>query len=133
MPDRTYAYRVYAVGNDTESDYSNSDVATTRTFTEAVPNTPITPGPAEAMLAAVNSVRAAAGWSPLTWNSILAPNDPLATPNSLVIARHVMSCRARMNEALQALGSRTVLYSNPDLRGAVIAAADINDVLAQAK
>ena len=130
---RTYAYRLYAVGNDAESDYSNADVATTRTFTEAVPNTPVTSAPADSMLAAVNSVRAAAGWSALTWNNILAPNDALPQPSSPALARHVMSCRARMNEALQALGSRTVVYTTPDLRGAFIAAADLNDVLAQAK
>jgi hypothetical protein len=132
---KTYAYRVYAIGSGsgTTSAYSNSDVATTRSFTAAVPLAQITSAPTNDMLAAVNSVRAAAGWSALAWSNILAPNDPLPAPGTIILARHVLSCRARMNEALQALGVPVASYATPDLTGVAPAAAHINEVQQRAQ
>jgi hypothetical protein len=121
---RTYAYHVTS-NNGGSTDY---DVATTMTFTQAVSGQVITAAPANDMLNAVNKVRGAAGWPALTWSNILAAGDPLPAPGSVILARHIMSCRARMNEALQTLGVRIPPYANADLVGDVVYAADINEV-----
>jgi hypothetical protein len=126
---RTYAYHVTS-NNGGSTDY---DVATTMSFTPAVSGQMITATPVNDMLNAVNKVRGAAGWPALAWSNVLAATDPLPAPGSLVLARHVMSCRARMNEALQALGVRILPYANADLAGDTILAADINEVQQRAQ
>jgi len=132
---KTYAYRVTARASNSAStsDYSNSDVATTRTFTAAASGNTITATPTNDMLAAVNSVRAAAGWAPLTWANILSPTDPIPNPGNFILARHVLSCRARMNEALQALGVPVQSYVAPELIGITVTAANINEVQQRAQ
>jgi len=121
---RTYVYRVTATSGGT----TNYDVATTTTFIQAVSGTSVTSAPISSMLAAVNSVRAAAGWPSVTWSNILASADPLPDPGQRVTARHVMACRERMNEALQALGVSVQPYTHPDLLNLVLSASYVNEV-----
>jgi hypothetical protein len=121
---RTYVYRV----TSNNQGRTNYDVATTMTFTAAVAGQVVTPVAFDSMLAAVNKVREAAGWPAVTWSNILAANDPLPAPGQLITARQIMSCRARMNEALQALGIAVANYSNPDLVNLPIRAVNVNEV-----
>jgi YD repeat-containing protein len=129
----TYAYRVYAIGESSESEYSNADVVTTGAFTQAVSGSVIASGPSEGMRAAVNSVRAAAGWKALSWQEMLSATDPLPVPGSNVLARHIMACRARMHEALQALGVPITPYALQELAQAKITAEHINEVQRRAQ
>jgi hypothetical protein len=120
---RTYAYRV-KLGTS----YSNADVASTMTFAQAVAGQQIdTIGPND-MLLAVNKVRAAAGWPAVTWQTILSPSDPVVASGSTITARQILSCRARMNEARQALGAPAVGYTDQTLEYQSIKAAYINEV-----
>jgi hypothetical protein len=130
---KTYAYRAYAVRSGKTSDFSNTDVATTRSFLQAVVGQSITPASFDDMLAAVNSVRAAAGWTPVTWSNILSASDPLPQPSSSIIDRHVTSARSRMNEALSALGASLPVYAKKTVVGAPIEAADVNEVQQRAQ
>ncbi|HYK05343.1 MAG TPA: hypothetical protein VE974_26570 [Thermoanaerobaculia bacterium] len=120
---KTYAYRI-----GIESAYSNSDVATTKVFTNPVEQQPVSAAPIADMLDAVNKVRAAAGWPAVTWNNILASTDPLPDPGAVVAERHITSCRARMNEALQALGVIVTNYTDPDLKLAPVKALHIREI-----
>lgn len=133
VSNRTYAYRVYAVRSGEKSDYSNSDVATTRSFMQAVTGQAISAVPTNDMLAAVNSVRAAAGWPPVTWSNILAASDPIPATEVLVLDRHISAARWRMNEALSALGVPIREYTGKSLVGATIRAVDVNEVQQQAQ
>jgi YD repeat-containing protein len=121
---RTYVYRVTS-DNGGHTDY---DVATLAAFTAAAPLTTITPTPLNSMLAAVNSVRAAAGWPAVTWSNVLSASDPLPQPGQYITARQIMACRARMNEALQALGVVVRPYTDPDLGNLSIKALYINEI-----
>ena len=98
---RAYAYRVQAQASGNSSPYSNSDIAITMSFTQAVPDMPILAATNEGLLVAVNKVRAAVGWPALTWNGILTTSSPLPAPGEFIDSRHVTACRARMNEALR--------------------------------
>ncbi len=120
---KTYAYRI-GFG----SAFSNSDVATTKVFTNPVEQQAVSAAPIADMLDAVNKVRAAAGWPAVTWNNILASSDPLPDPGAAVAERHITSCRARMNEALQALGVIVTNYTDPDLRLAPVKALHIREI-----
>ena len=126
---RTYIYRVIA-NNGGKTNY---DVATTMSFTQANAGDPITPTPMNSMLDAVNKVREAAGWTAVTWSTILAGNDPLPLPGQVVTARQLIACRARMNEALQALGVSAGDYTDPDLFHLTIKASYINEVEVRAR
>ncbi len=129
----TYAYRVYAEANGSTSNYSNSDVATTRSFTAPIAGQAINATPSNDMLNAVNSVRAALGWPALTWDNILAANDPVPNPGQSVTARQIASCRSRMNEALQALGVPAQTYTDPDLSLTAIKALHVAEVQERAQ
>jgi hypothetical protein len=126
---RTYAYRAYAVRSNLKSNYSNSDVATTGSFTPAVSGQKVNVAAFSGMLAAVNSVRAAVGWTtPLTWANILASTDPVPEPLALVVERHITAARSRMNEALSALGVPLRDYTNRNLSGVRIGAVHVNEI-----
>jgi hypothetical protein len=134
-PNRTWAYRVQA-GNGTGAEwspYSNAAVATTRTFTPIPSQTGITAASVQPMLEAVNSVRAAVGWPAVGWADILSAKDPIPQPNRVVLAAHVLTCRARMNEALQALGVPAGGYDDPILQGRSVRAEHVNKVLERAQ
>lgn len=127
-PGRTYAYRLTANGA-----HSNTDVASTWTFVPvAVGGTVGAQAFADA-LGAVNKVREASGWPAVTWDNILSTTDPLPEPGATVLMRHITACRARMNEALQALGALVTAYADPDLTGVPMKAAHVNDIYARAQ
>jgi YD repeat-containing protein len=130
---RAYAYRVQALASGNASPYSNSDIAITMSFTQAVPDMPILAATNEGLLVAVNKVRAAVGWPALTWNDILTTSSPLPAPGEFIDSRHVTACRARMNEALQALAVPVTAYSDGDVTDRPIRAAHINELLQRAQ
>lgn len=131
---KTYAYRVYATdASGAKSKYSNSDVATTMSFGAPVSQQQISSVPATDMLNAVNKVREAAGWPALTWSNILSSGAPLPSPGLIVTGEHVTSCRARMNEALQALGVPVRTYTDPDVVLRTVKAVHIREVQERAQ
>jgi YD repeat-containing protein len=130
---KTYAYRVKAKSATNASAYSNADVATTVTYTAAVVGQVVTANAAESTLTAVNLVRAAAGWPAMAWQSMLPSGDPLPLPGAALTARHIMACRARMNEALQALGATVTYYADPDVTLGLVRAAHINELQQRSK
>ena len=130
---RAYAYRVQALASGNTSSYSNSDVALTMSFTQAVVDQPISVATNEGILVAVNKVREAVGWPALTWNNILTTTSPLPGPGGYIDSRHITACRARMNEALQALGVPVTTYSDGDLTDRPIRAPHINELLQRAQ
>jgi hypothetical protein len=115
--DRTYAYRVYAMDsvNGSISAVSNSDAVTLHSFVAVVTGQPITPEVVNDILFGVNAVREAAGWAPVTWSNIVASNEGIPAPGATIRAAHLMTCRARLNEALQALGVPVTGYTDPNL------------------
>lgn len=121
---RTYAYRVKA----DHSAYGASEIATTMTYQSAVAGASVDPGQLNSVLAAVNSARAAAGWPSVTWSSVLASTDPVPSPGAVITGRHITSCRARMNEALQALGVPVTEYTDPEVVLTTVKAVHINEV-----
>jgi hypothetical protein len=121
---RTYAYRVTLGGS-----FTNADVATTAQFASAAARQPITANGADEMLRAVNKVREAAGWPAVTWTAILSPSDPVVAVANQVTARQLLSCRARMNEARQALGVSAVAFTDSDPALVPIKALHFNEVL----
>lgn len=127
--DTAYAYRALAVDsyNDTLGQ-SPVDVATTFNFTDVTANTPITADPFNELLRALNGVRALSGWASVGWNNILSPSDPLPDPGSRVIARHVLALRARLNEAMQAVGVPSNGYADSDVQGLAIQAAHLTEL-----
>jgi YD repeat-containing protein len=124
----TYAYRLV----DPNGSVSNADVASTTPPTTAVSGAKITASTFAALLSTVNSVRAAVGWPPVTWANILSSNDPLPAPGAVILSVHLTSTRARMNEALQALGVPTGAYTKGTVKGIRIEAADLNEVVVRA-
>lgn len=126
---KTYAYRLK---NDDEQT-SNADVATTTAFTQVPVDAQITNSSWNSVFTAINSVRAAVGWPAVAWSNILSSNDPLPAPGEHIRAVHVMSTRARMNEALQALGVTVQPYTPGDVKGAKVEASHLNDIMNRAK
>jgi YD repeat-containing protein len=138
---RTYAYRVTAARIDSVGDIttasapSNVDVATTMEFTD-IGSGSVTTSAAnhlEEILDAVNYARAAASWAQVTWTNILAPSDPLPSPGVAIRAKHILALRARMNEALQALGVPVTGYTDAELVGTALKATHIKELQAKAK
>ena len=64
---------------------------------------------------------------------MLSPTDPLPDHGTFLLARHVMACRIRMNEALGALGARVQPYTSGDVTGRAISASDFNEVQQRAQ
>jgi len=129
----TYAYRVYATNSTSKSGYSNSDVASTFTYTPPVAGDSLTVSTFNTMLDAVNKIRIAAGLPVVTWANILSPNDPLPSPGVLVSSRHILACRARITEALQALGAAPRSYTDPDPLLRSITALHVKEIQDQTK
>jgi hypothetical protein len=98
-----------------------------------LPGEEVTATRLESLREAVNLVRNAAGWPGLMWENMLTAADPLVTAGSKTYARHVVACRERMNEALQALGAPVVSYQGADLVLQSILAEHVNDVLDRTK
>lgn len=129
----TYAYRVWATEDSnnypaSRSNNSNVDVATTMTFTSVTSGMAVSAAHLDQLLQGVNCVRAAAGWAAVTWSNILASNQPLPSPGTLIVPAHILATRARLNEALQALGVATGGYTDPDPSLKFIKAIHITEV-----
>jgi hypothetical protein len=122
-----YAYEVMVTGGGT-SNLSNVDLATRGTFIGAVANAAISPTPFDEMLRAINAVRAIAKWPSVTWQSVLAPSDPLVASGKGVAARQLLAGRARMNEALQAIGAPAPAYTDGDTSNLAVKALHVNEV-----
>lgn len=120
-----YAYQAQLTSS---SSLSNVDLATTGTFLSVVAGDHITPATFAEMLRAVNSVRAISGWPSLTWATMLSPADPVVGQGNGVAAQQVLAARARMNEAMQAVGALTPPYSDADLAGIAVKAIHVNEV-----
>jgi hypothetical protein len=130
---KSYAYRMYTLdsNNQSRSPYSNADVATIMTFTN--PGGVVQAAYLNEVLQAVNAVRAAAGWAAVTWADILAPDQPTPAPSALITGAHILAPRARMNEALQALGVPVSGYTDPDLRLRKVQAFHIAEIEGRAQ
>ncbi len=128
VPGRVYAYRVRALGAFGGTNYSNSDVASTASLTPVVAGQITTTGGSGTMLAAVNLVRATVGWPAVTWTTILSPSDPVVAVGNAITARQLLACRARMNEALMALGAKGVLYTDPDAVSSAVKALHVMEI-----
>ena len=125
---RVYAYRVSASNSSVGSNTSNSDVASTATLSPVVAGQVSTAGGANSMLAAVNLVRETMGWPAVTWNTILSPSDPVVASGNAITARQLLACRTRMNEALLALGSKGVLFTDADAALSAVKAIHVNEL-----
>ena len=133
----TFAYRVWAspdAANSTKSNYSNTDVATTMTFTTVTAGvTTINASVMEELRTAVNAVRAAAGWSAVTWDDMLGPGQPLPDVSRQILGAHILALRGRMNEGLQALGVVIGGYTDPDPSLKTIRAIHITELQRRAQ
>lgn len=126
---RVYAYRARVMdGWSPQSNYSNTDVAATTSFPVIVAGDVATSGGASNMLAAVNLVRQAAGWPAMTWATILSPTEPVVAVGNSITARQLLACRARMDEALLALGAKGVVYTDPEVAWGGMKAVHINEL-----
>jgi hypothetical protein len=129
----TYAYRVFAGSDPARAFYSNVDMATTMTFTLAQSGAVVSFADFDRLLLIVNAVRTAAGWPAVTWQNIIAPTTPLPAPNVVILSQHLTSLRARMNEALQALGAPISGYTDADPQQRTIKALHINELQLRAQ
>jgi len=108
---------------------SISEIASTLQLTPVVAgSTVVSAALFEELLRGVNGVRGLAGWAPLTWSTILSPNDPLPAPGQIVLARHLLALRTRLNEAMQSLGAPAGSYTDADVQGLVIQASYITEI-----
>jgi hypothetical protein len=117
-PNTTYAYRVFATDTGLD-DVSRSlpsrvDVATTMAFTPVTVSMPVLSAHYQELLAALNAMRAAAGWANVSWSQILPPGVADPSANSGIRAVHLTSMRREMNNALQALGAFVAPYLDSD-------------------
>src|SRR5207302_5505528 len=90
----TYVYRVQAADSLGQGNFSNSDLATTMTFTAITPHvTPVAAAHLNEILSAVNAVRAASGLSAVTWSGILQGSPPPAAPapGVKIYAEHILA------------------------------------------
>ena len=109
---QAYAYRAIATASGhANSPPSNADVALMTTFTTVASGSPVAAANYVQLLAAVNAVRAVAGWSAITWSGMLSASDPLPAVGQAVVVKHIVGLQLRMNEALQALGVPVSGYS----------------------
>jgi len=130
----TYAYWVVArLDEYTASTPSNVDLATTMAFTPVQAGDPVNVAVFNELLAALNAVRSAAGWAAVGWSNILAANDPLPNLDQPITSKHILALRARLNEALQALGVSIGGYADPDLSVAAVSAQHITDLQNKAR
>ena len=120
----TYAYRLRSA----DYAFSNADVATTLPIAQVSPTAKVTAATFSDLLTAVNSVRQTLGWPAVSWANILSAKDPLPAIGVKVLAVHIAAARARMNEALQALGVPVAPYATGQLQGVVIRAVHLNEI-----
>ena len=56
----------------------------------------------------------------------------MPAPGAVILSVHIASARARMNEALQALGAATGPYTPGQVKGVRIEAAHLNAIVSRA-
>lgn len=122
LASKSYVYTVKAVVGTASSPSSNPDLATTILFTDdplVAGTTAIKAVHITQLQTAVNAVRGAAGWSPLTFSSV--------SPGTVATATHIQELRNALATARSALGLPAVSYSrNPITAGMTILASDLN-------
>jgi len=64
----------------------------------------------------------------VTWNTILSPSDPVVASGNAITAHQLLACRTRMNEALLALGSKGVLFTDADAALSAVKAIHVNEL-----
>jgi hypothetical protein len=105
------------------------DIATTVAFTTVVAGqTVVSAANFNELLHGVNAIRSLSGWTPLAWSNVLSPADSLPDQGTVAFGRHLLAIRARLNEAMQAIGAPAVSYTDPDPDGLVIRAVHINEI-----
>jgi hypothetical protein len=118
-----YVYQVCASptqGTSCSTGFSNQDLATTIAFTDIAADPRIRLVEFTELLAAVNAVRAADGWSAVAWSQILtgSPAPPAPALNGIVYGEHIMALRRTMDDALShLLGIVPQAYTDPNLPG----------------
>jgi HEAT repeat protein len=112
---------------------SNADVATIKTFTALTSHQSVSSTAFTEILAAVNLARQAVGWPAVQWSNILSSNIPLPQPGAVIRAGHITSCRARMNEALQALNVAVYAYTDSDVTGKPMKVQHLQEVQGRIK
>ncbi|HUP62632.1 MAG TPA: hypothetical protein VNA69_19680 [Thermoanaerobaculia bacterium] len=85
------------------------------------------------LLRAVNAMRGYVGWNAVGWGDIIAPMDPLPAPGTMILERHVLTIRARLNEALQFAGFAINGYAEPSLRSKPVRAQHITEIRERVK
>lgn len=124
-----YAYRVVAHDSyNSPLAQTPADLASTYTFMQIGTGVGISAAPLNELLGAVNGVRALQGWAAVTWNNILSGSDPLPDPGQMIVSRHVLALRARLNEAMQSIGVPANGYTDSDVQGLTIRAVHLTEL-----
>lgn len=123
---RTYAYRVQA---SNRTGYTDADLATTGTFTNAVAGQVVSASVATSMLNALNSIRAGAGLTALSWQAMLPSGEPPAIAGDLMTEAQMLALRSRINEARQVLGAPPRAWTDPDLSVVAVKAVHWQEIL----
>jgi hypothetical protein len=121
QPQRTYLYRVRALGAGGALSWSNIDAVTTIAFVDPLIVPRVTTVKAvhiTQLRDAVNAFRAAAGLTSTTFTGVL----------TVVRASHILELRTSLDQARATIGLPPVGYSNPTLT--IIRAADVEDLRA---
>jgi YD repeat-containing protein len=107
-------YRVRAVtSSGQQSAPGNAEIATLVAFTSVVEGqTVVSVAHFNQLLTAVNAIRAAAGWSAVSWSSLLATSVPPPEMYGPVYDDHIKALRTSMDEALLAHGIAIVGYAD---------------------
>ena len=68
----------------------------------------------------------------MSWSNILSPADPRPMPATNILARHIVALRARMNEAIHAVGVGVSGYSDSDPHLKSIQASQLTELQSRA-
>ncbi|HUP61014.1 MAG TPA: hypothetical protein VNA69_11400 [Thermoanaerobaculia bacterium] len=131
--DKAYVYSLVvknASGNTIAK--SHEDLATTVSFSNLT-GAGVLASHYDELLRAVNAMRGYVGWNAVSWGDIIASMDPLPVPGNVILERHLLAIRARLNEALQFGGFAINGYADPSLRGKVIRAHHITEIRERVK
>jgi hypothetical protein len=118
-PSTTYLYRVRSMdaGGQCPSDYSNTDLATTMNYADAIAiGVPVKASHLIELRTAVNAVRTAAALSQFDWPDGSSPGS-VAVPavNGPILKNQMQKLRDRLNEARASLGFTPQPFTNEPL------------------
>lgn len=127
---KVYFYRASALdeNGESQSPYSNADVAGTMAFPAIIAGAPITAASFNQMLDAINAARSAIDLLSLTWSTVVPSSVPAPSPGGQHDATLITACRQRMNEVLAAAGAIPGGYTDADLNGLAIRAVHIAEI-----